>query len=409
MKEKNKEPIKKLNMKLKSDESKSSEETKQDSTPIPNLMRVEQYLKKKYDFRFNIITGRNEFKLLGEKEFTYLDDFKINSLLRELTKNHIRTNVTSLRGLLLSDFCPVYNPFMSYFKSLPRWDEKTDYINLLAQTVKTTNDAHWSKCFKKWIVAMVGCAISEAVVNHCVIVFVGKQGIGKTTWMLNLMPSQLNNHCYSGTINPNNKDTLIHLSECLLINLDELETLNKSEIGSLKELITKDYIRVRRPYGYYNESIPRRASFAGSVNTKEFLNDSTGSRRFLCFEVNEIDYENKIDIDKFYSQALHLYESGFKFWFDKEDGNEVAAQNDQFNMITMEEELLLKHFSIANFEEAEALLTTTGIITELSKRSKLTVTDSNLLRIGRCLRKHQFERKKHKGVYVYAIKRIKQK
>jgi predicted P-loop ATPase len=44
------------------------------------------------------------------------------------------------------------------------------------------------------------------------------------------MPKQLKEYIFSGTINPNNKDTLIHLAECMLINLDELENLNKTEM-----------------------------------------------------------------------------------------------------------------------------------------------------------------------------------
>ena len=35
----------------------------------------------------------------------------------------------------------------------------------------------------------------------------------------------------------------------LLINLDELENLNRTEIGTLKELITKTHIRIRTAYG----------------------------------------------------------------------------------------------------------------------------------------------------------------
>lgn len=56
-----------------------------------------------------------------------------------------------------------------------------------------------------------------------------------------LMPLELKQYIFSGSINPNNKDTLIHLAECMLINLDELENLNRTEIGSLKELITKNH------------------------------------------------------------------------------------------------------------------------------------------------------------------------
>ena len=145
---------------------------------------------------------------------------------------------------------------------------------------------------------MVGCVLDDKVINHTVIVFSGKQGLGKTTWVEKLVPRKLKEYLFSGTINPNNKDTLVQLSECMLINLDELENLNRSEIGSLKEIITKTQIRMRKAYGHNNETMPRRASFAGSVNTAQFLNDTTGSRRFRCFEVENIEYTHNIDIHK---------------------------------------------------------------------------------------------------------------
>ena len=123
----------------------------------------------------------------------------------------------------------------------------------------------------------------------------------------------------SHVLNHSNKDTLIHLAECMLINLDELENLNRSEIGSLKEIITKTHIRMRKAYGHNNENMPRRASFAGSVNTAQFLNDTTSSRRFLCFEVEHIEYTHDIDINKVYAQALQLKEDGFRHWFNQEE------------------------------------------------------------------------------------------
>jgi hypothetical protein len=68
-----------------------------------------------------------------------------------------------------------------------------------------------------------------------------------------LVPDALEGYLYSGIVNPNNKDTLINLSENLIINLDELENLNKTELGSLKALITQSAIRLRKAYGIYNE------------------------------------------------------------------------------------------------------------------------------------------------------------
>lgn len=128
---------------------------------------------------------------------------------------------------------------------------------------------------------MVACVTNEKVTNQTEILFSGKQSVGKTSWIEKLISKSLKDYMFSVTIKPNNKDTLIHLAECMLINLDEIENLNRTEIGTLKELITKTHIRMRKAYGHNNEPLTRRASFAGSVNTTQFLNDTTGSRRFL--------------------------------------------------------------------------------------------------------------------------------
>ena len=227
-----------------SNQSPDMEEAEEQKPII--LEKLEKYLNNHYHFRYNIVSGKLEFKKKQEKQYLIMNDFKENSLLRELLKARIRTNITGLRNTLNSDFCETFNPFENYFASLEKWDEITDYITKLANTITTTKQELWQQYFKKWLVAMVGCALDEKVINHTVVVFSGKQGIGKTTWLENLIPKQLKNYLFSGTINPNNKDTLIHLTECMLINLDELENLNRSEIGSLKEIITKTQIRTKQ-------------------------------------------------------------------------------------------------------------------------------------------------------------------
>uniref|UniRef100_UPI0037502375 VapE domain-containing protein n=1 Tax=Flavobacterium sp. TaxID=239 RepID=UPI0037502375 len=318
-------------------------------------------------------------------------------------KARIKTNLSSLRNLLYSDFCQLFNPFEDYFFNLPTYDEKTDYITELANTITTTKQDLWQQCFKKWLVAMVGCVLDEKVINHTVIVFSGKQGLGKTTWVEKLVPKQLKEYLFSGTINPNNKDTLVQLAECMLINLDELENLNRSEIGSLKEIITKTQIRIRKAYGHNNETMPRRASFAGSVNTAQFLNDTTGSRRFLCFELEDIQYQYDVDINLVFAQAFCLFKNNFKYWFGQEEIKSINENNEQYQLGSPEEELLLTWFEACDKESATSFLNTSQIATKLAEKAKINVTDSTINKLGRALNKHKFTKLKKNGIYVYAL------
>lgn len=372
--------------------------------PLSPMERVEQYLNLKYDFRYNEVSGRVEAKKKADQLFHPASDYFLNSLARQMIKAGVPCSITLLRNVLMSDYTPVFNPFRKYLEELPPWDGKTDYILQLSQTVSTTDDPLWQLCFRKWLVALVGSLISDEVINHTVIIFSGRQGIGKTTWILNLVPPQLKDYCFSGTINPGNKDTLIQLSECMLINMDELENLNRTELGTMKEMITKSSIRIRRPYGYSNETLPRRASFAGSVNGKEFLSDTTGSRRFLCFEADAINYQHTIPVDGLYAQALHLFKNGFQFWFNPQEIDTINRNNEQYRSMSMEEELLLANFEPCEVDEADYFFSTTELVNWFSEKVKMNVTDAAKQKLGKALRAHKFFRIKRQDRYVYALK-----
>jgi hypothetical protein len=380
------------------------DEDDEDKPKPTQIDRLELFLSNKYVFRHNIVSGKLEFQYFGKKKWNVMNDFIENSMLRECLKGRIKTNLSSLRNLLYSDFCELFNPFEDYFFNLPTYDEKTDYITELANTITTTKQDLWQQCFKKWLVAMVGCVLDDKVINHTVIVFSGKQGLGKTTWVEKLVPKQLKEYLFSGTINPNNKDTLVQLAECMLINLDELENLNRSEIGSLKEIITKTQIRMRKAYGHNNETMPRRASFAGSVNTAQFLNDTTGSRRFLCFELEGIQYQHNVDINMVFSQALFLFKSGFRFWFDQEEIKNITENNEQYQLRSPEEELLLTWFEACERENATHYLNASQIGAKLAEKAKISLNDGTINKIGKALKKHSFIRLMRKGSPVYVVK-----
>ncbi len=390
------------------DEEPDAQDTKKTAKKAKSNMFViaESFLSKNYNLRYNVVLGKIEFKPITADKYMPMTDFDENSIFRNLHKNNICISISKLRSVLQSDFCKLYDPFLDYFNSLEKWDEQTDYIDLLSSTVTTTDQKLWQACFKIWFVAVVASLMDPKVVNHTSIIFSGGQGIGKTTWMENLCPPELKGYMFSGTINPNNKDTLSHLSECIFINMDELENMNKSEIGTLKQIITQSNIRLRRSYGHHNESLVRRASFMGSVNTSQFLNDTTGSRRFLCFEVTDIVYNHNVDIRKAFAQAYVMWKNGFRHYFTKDDIEVINTNNEQYQIRTQEEELLLSYFEPIPVEEATLFLPAAQIMARLSARGNTNSTNGSVVTLGKVLKKHNFCRVKRGGVYVWALKEL---
>ena len=281
------------------------------------LNQVEMYLSGQYVFRLNEITGRVEVKINGETEFKVVNEVSENNFIRELEGVGITISTLKLRTILYSGFSYSFNPFKSYLHDLPAWDG-FDYIGEYLDLLPVKNKETAYLYFRRWMIGYVASLLIEEKVNQHVLVLIGNQGIGKTTWLNSLVPEELMLYAHNGLVDPKNKDTYVYLSECCLIIMDELDSIGKQDVGRLKDIITKPRILVRKPYKHSAEAMPRRASFAASVNHMQFLHDTTGSRRFLCIELEgDINMNHVLDINKVFSQALALFRAGNSFGLTK--------------------------------------------------------------------------------------------
>ena len=375
------------------------------------LKKVLKRLSKKYVFKYNLVTSKIYYKKKKSNKYIEINDFILNSLFVENKKEIKGLSLVDFTTALKSDLCTPYNPFEEYFNNLPQWDGNTDYIKQLSDTVTIDRKRHWEKFFKKWIVSVVACVLSEDKVNHQTLIFVGKQGVGKTTWLNKLLPKELKQYIYMGVIN-NSKDAQIHLSECMFINIDEFETIGKKGLNQLKSIITQNHIRIRRPYGRISESLMRRASFMASVNDSAFLTDTTGNRRFLVFETEHINYTHNIDLKKVYSQCLHLIKQGFEHNINGKEILKISKINERYRLRTFEEELLLQNFKVSHKAKGE-ILTTTQILQRINENSKTYMGNSSLITLGKALSKHKFlkgrTKKKQHGWWVKQISKPKKR
>ena len=204
-------------------------------------------------------------------------------------------------------------------------------------------DRLWRVCFKKWFVGMVASWLKDEVVNHQVLVLIGRQGIFKTTWLEHLIPPELRAYCCKlANTTQINKDDRLRLAEFGLINLDELDSMSSRELNTMKSIITASDVNERAAYGYTKERKIRLASFCASSNRREFLTDITGNRRWLPFEVENIQnpYETILPYEHMYAQARYLIQYGFNYWFDLDDIATLEEHNETFRAQESEEQLL---------------------------------------------------------------------
>ncbi|MBT4288600.1 MAG: hypothetical protein HOD92_14840, partial [Deltaproteobacteria bacterium] len=261
-------------------------ESKENKKVTTNKFRLaKEYLEENFDIRNNIVSNEFEYRDKDKGEYRAMNE---NSIFIKMQLDGVNLGLNNLMALLKSELVAHYNPFWDYFINLPDWDEETDYIISLSQYVKVqANDrARFDTHFKKWMVRMVKCALHDDFFNKQAFILVhDKQNSGKSTFCRFLCPPNLKNYIAENL--SIDKDSRILLTTNMLINLDELSTLSKVEINALKSLFSKDKINDRLPYDRKNSIIPRRASFIGSTNQTEFLNDESGSVRWLCFIIEE--------------------------------------------------------------------------------------------------------------------------
>lgn len=77
-------------------------------------------------------------------------------------------------------------------------------------------------------------------------------------------------------------------------------------------------------------SLPRIASFIGTSNRKDLLTDPTGSRRFICVLVEHPIDCKLIEYEQLYAQLKEEILSGERYWFTKEEEQELQRNNLSF-------------------------------------------------------------------------------
>ncbi len=370
------------------------------------VSQIQEYLTGHFELRRNVVRNKVEYRAReggDEAAFCAVTDYWENSLWCALQKSGVYCRLSDLRSVIHSDFSSEYHPFHAYFDHLPAWDGASDPIARLAATIDTTRPEFWAKCLKKWLVAVVACAIDERQTNHSVLLLSGAQGLGKTTWLRNLVPPALRDYMYSGNLDPSDKDTSLLMSDCFLVILDELSGQSKMELNRMKAMITKDAILERRPYARNAESFVRRASFAATVNDSQVLTDHTGSRRFLCFETLRIDYTSDVDHSAIYAQALALYREGFCYWFANDAIAELNDNNESFQQTCPEAELLFTYFRKPGRFENPLLLSASEILTRIAERTRFHVTTTSVIQLGKVLKSSGFAVSKKHGKRLYHV------
>lgn len=284
----------------------------------PRICQIIKFMDEHYEIRRNVVKEQIEFRKIipdlpktEQPPFSTLRTKDVNTFYINAQMKKIYSSQANLKALVDSDYAKPFNPFVHYFTSLQTWDGKTDHIGQLTKTVKAADQAFFEDSFRRWLVGMVACAIDDEAQNHQLMLLHGAQGKGKSTFVRHLLPPELKDYYRNGMISPDNKDHLLQMSSCLLINLDEFDTLSPARMQELKSLITQDVMNERKVYDIQNYTFIRCASFIASTNNPHCLPDIGENRRILFNTLLEIDYHTPVNHQGYMHKHTHSTGRGF--------------------------------------------------------------------------------------------------
>lgn len=394
---------------------------------------MEEFINGYMKFRMNTLTHQIETQLIADAytdrpeasacHWQRLIDHIENSLWCAMQHHGMAVNLNELHTLLGSDFVKEYHPLREYLDGLPPWDGETDYIGRLAAMVHVKESPHsplqqdksrerndlsetpvrFADILKRWMVSMIAAALDETVVNQVILTLIGRQGSYKTSFMQHILPPVLSEY-YTTKSNSSRmtKDDLFTMTENLVINLEEIDTMPPSELNQLKAMVTQRYVDERRAYGRNKVHLPHVASFVATGNNLQFLTDDTGNRRWLPFEVEDIDspWEADIPYEGIYSQTYALYQDvNFRYWFTDKEIQQLRGHVQQFEVPRPEYELILTYYRKPVGLERGVYTTSSQIIGRFGNTSLRL----SLQKVGRAMRELGFRQVKASNANYWVV------
>jgi len=205
------------------------------------------------------------------------------------------------------------------------------------------------------------------------------------------------------------------LTSFALINLDEFDKITQRQQIVLKYLVSTSDLKYRPPYGKAYSSHRRYASFIGTTNESTPLTDPSGSRRFICVNVEgDIDFETPIDYPQLYAQLEYeVSQQRLRYHLTREEEHALMEHNLRYQKVSQLGEQLLSLFekpagTSETNPDGGKWLTLKDISVRLKKvfKSAYTEDEGAYIKIGNFLNRpeHKFESDRKAFGMVYWVK-----
>ena len=383
---------------------------------------VEEFMAISYEFRRNVLSDKYEMREVcndneadvNPKPWRTVTRESQNTILRRAKRElgDVKGLKASIEEYIYSEETPDYDPIAEYLNRLPVWDGY-DRVRELFQRLPGVTEEQLSQqsvwlrsCVAHWL------QLDNLHGNEQILTLIGAQGCGKSTYCAQLLPPQFREY-YLDHVNLGNKfDKEMALTSNLLVNIDELDQIKSGKQAELKQMLSKIQVNGRPIFGRAQRQRKRYASFVATTNNPRPLQDTTGSRRYLCVEIPQdtiILNDRPIEYDQLYAQVVYeVRVQNLPYWFTPAETRRIEEQNVKFQRVSDLESMVTTCFRRPEAGELVMPLLTQDIVYILCKNfPEVRPTQGMNVKVGRILKALDYEHKASNQGSAYFVVPIK--
>ncbi|CDF82634.1 virulence-associated E family protein [Pseudomonas knackmussii B13] len=262
----------------------------------------------------------------GVGEWSDLDDTRTANWLAEKYGLLVKS-VQVLEAVSVVAHDNQFHPVQNYLKGL-KWDGTPrlgswlrDYMG--AQTLSDCPE-YPDIMGMRYLVSAVARVMVPGAKADCVLILEGDQGLRKSSSL-----AVLGGDWFMDTPIPlGDKDAYQSIQGMWIVELAELDALNKVESTKAKSFFGASVDIFRPSYGRRTIRLPRQCVFAGTTNQDEYLRDPTGNRRYWPILCTRVDLAGLREVrDQLWAEAYALYQDGEPWW--PQDGEKAMFEAEQ--------------------------------------------------------------------------------
>jgi len=198
------------------------------------------------------------------------------------------------------------------------WDGTPRVASFAARYLKTA-DTPYTRAVSMYLwTGLAGRVEGPGCKADMVPILVGAQGLRKSTAVSCIAPApDFFTEISLGTLS--DADQARRMRGVLVAELPELRGLKTRDLESIKAFITRRHEDWTPKFKEFNTKFPRRLLFIGTTNEVEFLDDTTGNRRWLPLRVGKIDTTGiEDDRRQLWAEARELFKQNGVMYHEAE-------------------------------------------------------------------------------------------